>query len=679
MIKYPHTPRNNDSVNDHYEWLEDINATKCKKWIKKQNRMTDNYISTCPIYNKLKSKLKKCNNYTTWSCPAKYGEKYYFSKHDGINDDSIVCVMDTLTSEHKIFLDPNILYDDGSCRSTGAFSHSGNLYAYPILIKGSDEKIIYVKNTVTFEELKDELHDVRVSHISWTHDDRGFFYLRQPKPSNKSSGVLYKYMTYYHTIGTQQDQDILIYNDSHIPGRFHECTVTDDGEYLIISLSIGNRIYYSSLSDFNKTKKIEISELIIKSGMTHFSYITNNKNIFYFKTNYKASNNRVIAVDIKNNNEKNWLDVIPENKNVMNKISCANYNFFVVEYIQDCKPLINIYDLNGKFIKCLHEPVIGSLEISCNKKNSEIFYHFESPIEPGIIYKYNFDDDKKEIFHENNMPGFKKDSYEMKQIFYSSKDGTKISMIIITSKNFKKDGTMPMLLTGYGGFNDITMPIFVSDLSMQIDDLGINYAIANIRGGGEYGEDWYSQGRGYKKQNTFDDFEMASEYLISNNYTNNKKLIIRGSSNGGLLVATCLNQRPDLYGCCIINCGVLDMLKFHKYTVGYIWTYEYGNPEDPGACKYLSTYSPLHNISSDSEIKYPPVLVTTSENDDRVAPIHSYKFIAELQFKQKNNQNPLMLLTQKIGGHGIHMLLSKEIENNAKIFAFIINSLKICF
>jgi len=690
--QYPVSRRDESATNqlgmkDPYQWLEDPDSQETIQWVDAQNKITNSLIESWPHREKLRQKLTDIYNYPKYSSPMKKGDYYYFFKNDGLQNQYVMYQQRTLDEEPQVFLDPNKFSEDGTV-SLGSyeFTESGKLFAYSISRSGSDWRTVHVMTADTKETLKDQLDWVKFSSFSWTHDDLGFFYSRYDKPQNinstdsakagaetdKSTGM----KICYHKLGTSQDEDILIYELPSEPEFFFTPEVTDDGKYLLLSTRKGtnqeNILDYAELQNFHQEKKLNFTR-VIHNMDSIFYYVTNNGTTFYFNTSEDASRKKIIAFDITNPAKENRKVIIPERQEVLESAICVNEKYLVLVYNQDVHHVLHLHSLeDGKHIKEVSLPSFGTVSVSGYRKDREFFYFFTSFLYPGTILRYNFENDEISEFRKTEIKGFNQEKFETKQVFYKSKDGTQVPMYITQIRGVTQDGTRPTLLFGYGGFNIPIMPSFNPFNIVYIENLGFNFAIANIRGGSEYGEDWHKAGMREKKQTVFDDFIAAGEYLIENKYTSNKRLIIRGGSNGGLLVCACLNQRPELFGCAISQVGVLDMLRFHLFTIGHYWKAEYGDPDNPEDFKFISKYSPLHNISKGKE--YPPTLLLTADHDDRVVPLHSHKYIAALQYELGNEEyqkNPLMIRIETKAGHGAGKPTAKIIEEFVDMYSFV--------
>jgi len=699
---YP-TTRRADTVDDYhgtqipdpYSWLEDPDSDETKIWVKEQNKVTAEYLNKCTFKDKLNDQLTKMYNYPKYSVPTKRGDFYYFSKNTGLQNQSVMYVQDTLTSEPRVFLDPNLLSEDGTVAlESTAFSESGKLFAYGLSRSGSDWVTVYVRDTTTGKDLEDKLEWVKFSDFSWTHDNAGFFYNRYPKPfqlsssdqkagsevdSNKNQKV------YYHRIGTSQEDDILVYADNTNPDLMFGYQVTHNGSYLLFYPQEGckeeHELWFVSLpKTIEKDTKFKFTKLVTNSSST-WTYITNRGTKFWFKTNNDAPRGRIVTADITNFDGTNFTELIAQaTTDVLDSACCVNNDKLVVFWMRDVKDVMEIRTLkDGSLIKEVDLPGPGTISgFSRKRGDAEMFYKFVSFLHPGTIFRYDFTNNTVEKFIDIKVDGFNPDNFTATQIFYKSKDGEKIPMFIITNKDVKMDGTTPFYLYGYGGFGISIQPQYMSLPLVLLNNLNVGIAIANIRGGSEYGKKWHDAGKLHNKQNCFDDFIAAAENLINNKYTCAKKLTICGGSNGGLLVSACANQRPDLFGCVISKVGVLDMLKFHKFTIGHAWRSDYGDPDVEEDFRYIIKYSPLHNVQKGNA--YPAMLLCTADHDDRVSPLHSLKHISTLQHElgaEKYQIAPLLIRVECNAGHGRGKPTSKIIEEYVDTYAFIANSLKL--
>ncbi|WP_427159244.1 prolyl oligopeptidase family serine peptidase [Aliinostoc sp. HNIBRCY26] len=660
------------SVADPYRCLEDPDSEATKSWVKAQNEITFAYLEKIPARDKIKQRLTKLWDYEKYGIPFKEGDNYFYFKNDGLQNQSVLYTLKSLNDEPKVLLDPNKLSEDGTVALSGwDVSDHGKLLAYGISTSGSDWQQWQVRDVETGEDLPDQIKWIKFSGVSWTKDHQGFFYSRydEPQEQTKLADINYFHKLYYHRLGTPQSEDILIYHrpDQKEWGFYGE--VTEDGQYLIISIWLGtdsrNLVFYKDLTN----ESAEVVELIHQFE-ANYSFINNDESIFYFRTNLDAPRGRLIAIDINKPEQKLWQEIIPESTATLKQVRMLN-NQFVADYLKDAHSQIKIFATDGTLIKDVELPGLGAVGGFGGKRDAtETFYSFTSFTTPGTIYHYDMVTGKSEIFKQPSVD-FHPEDYETKQVFYESKDGTSIPMFITHKKGIALDGNNPTYLYAYGGFRISLTPNFNVSMLVWMDMGGV-YAMPNLRGGGEYGEEWHQAGMKEKKQNVFDDFIAAAEWLIDHNYTKPGKLAIAGGSNGGLLVGACMTQRPDLFGAALPAVGVLDMLRFHKFTIGWAWTTEYGSPDSPEDFPILYAYSPLHNLKSGTS--YPATLITTADHDDRVVPAHSFKFAAALQAVQAGDAPTLIRIETK-AGHGAGKPTTKIIEEAADKWAFLVKVL----
>ncbi|MEH2363165.1 prolyl oligopeptidase family serine peptidase [Nostoc sp.] len=669
-------------VADPYRWLEDPDSEETRTWIEAQNQVTFDYLSEIPTREKIKQRLTKLWDYEKYGIPFKEGEslgdgssdRYFYFKNDGLQNQSVLYTLKTLDDQPKVLLDPNQLSEDGTVALSGlSISENGKLLAYGLSASGSDWQEWKVRDIETGEDLQDHLKWIKFSGASWTHDHQGFFYSRYDEPNEKTQleDVNYYQKLYYHQLGKPQSEDILIYHRPDQKEWGFSGGVTEDGHYLIISIWLGtdskNLVFSKDLTSPNA----EVVELI-NQFEADYSFINNDDSLFYFRTDLNAPRGRVIAIDTKNPAKENWREIIPQSAETLESVGILN-NQFVADYLKDAHSQIKIFDLKGAFVREVELPGLGSAGGFGGKRHdTETFYIYTSFTAPGTIYRYDMITGKSTVFRQPEVD-FNPADYETKQVFYHSKDGTKIPMFITHKKGIKLDGNNPTYLYAYGGFSASMTPSFSVSLLVWMEMGGV-YAMPNIRGGGEYGEEWHQAGMKDKKQNVFDDFIGAAEWLIANKYTKTDKLAIAGGSNGGLLVGACITQRPDLFGAALPAVGVMDMLRFHKFTIGWAWTSEYGSADNPEEFPALYAYSPLHNIKPDTA--YPATLITTADHDDRVVPAHSFKFAAALQEAHAGNAPTLIRIETK-AGHGAGKPTAKIIEEAADKWAFLVRTLDV--
>lgn len=698
-MKYPNPRRDASVIEEHfgikvadpYRWMEDPDSQETKDFVDQQNAVSQPFIESCSEREEIKRELTKLWNYPKYGVPHRQGKKYYFSKNDGIQNQSVMYEQDSLVDDPQVFLDPNSLSDDGtvSLRTT-AFSEDGSKFAYGLSKSGSDWFDVHFKNVETGENYPEVLTKVKFSGLTWTHDNKGIFYGYYPEhvtgADGRDTASHGNQKFYYHRIGTPQSEDVLCVEFPEHPKWRVNGEVSDCGQYLLVSCQVDcqdNLLFYADLQALPNgiTGKINLTQIVFKFE-SDYEYITNTGSKFVIRTNKNAPRYKLICIDLDNPEEKNWSTLIPEHEtNILEWAICVDHDKLVVCYMEDVKNILKVHDLNtGKVLYEFPLGVGSIVGVSGKKKHSELFYKFSSMITPGIIYLADMSANTPtpKVFIKTEIEGLDESKCEVKQVFYPSKDGTKIPMFIAHRKDEKLDGDSPCLLYGYGGFNISLTPSFSISQLFFIQHFGV-MAIPNIRGGGEYGRTWHDGGRLLNKQNVFDDFVAAAEFLIENKYTRKEKLTIKGGSNGGLLVGACLNQRPDLFGAGVAAVGVMDMLRFHKFTIGHAWCSDFGNPETEEHFKYLLTYSPLHNIRvPEGKVQYPCVLLTTADHDDRVVPSHSLKFIAELQETLRDVQkqtNPLLIRVETKAGHGGGKPTSKSIEEITDVLCFLVKAL----
>jgi len=653
-------------VPDAYRWLEDDNSKETKEWVIAENSVTNDYLAKIPNRDKIKKRLTELWNYPKAGVPFKKGDLYFHYRNNGLQDQYVLFVQKSLQDTARVLLDPNKLSDDGTVALAGiAVSEDSKYLAYRIARSGSDWNELYVRDIDTGKDLKDHLMWLKFTGVAWYQN--GFFYSRYDAPEEggalSNSNEYHK--VYYHKLGDSQEKDQLIYQNVKYPKRLYSVSVTDDQKFLILSemaASNGNGLYFKDL-----TKKDATFHLISDDMQKKHSIVDDVNGKFLMFTNEGASNNRLVAVDAHNSISENWKEIISEKKNVLSNVNLAGGKI-VATYMKDAYSEIEILNMDGKFESNLEIPGIGTVGSFSGKKDENIaFYNFTSFTTPSIAYKYDFSTGKSEIFYQPKI-NFNSEDFITEQKFYTSKDGTKVPMFIVYKKGLKLNGNNPCLLYGYGGFDISLTPYFTPRRMVWLENGGV-FALANLRGGGEYGEKWHSAGTKMHKQNVFDDCIAAAEFLIKENYTNPQRLALKGGSNGGLLVGVVINQRPDLFKVAIPEVGVMDMLRYNKFTIGWSWAGDYGTSSDSKEMfDYLYAYSPIHNITD--KIDYPAILVTTADHDDRVVPAHSFKYIATLQAKYQGD-NPILIRIESKAGHGGGMPTSKQIEEYTDIWSFV--------
>jgi prolyl oligopeptidase len=677
QVKYP-VSKKVDTINDYhgtkvadpYRWLEDDNSEETKAWVTAQNTVTFDYLNKIPFREKVKARLNEMWNYPRIGSPSKEGVYYYFYKNDGLQNQSILYRQKGLTGVAEVFLDPNQLSTDGTAALGGvSFSKNNKFAAYTIAQSGSDWQEVQLMDVATKKLLSDKIQWVKFSGISWL-GDAGFYYSRYPEPDEKSklSKQNQFHQVWYHKLGTKQTEDVLIYKDDAHPLRNVGAGLTEDNRFLILNSSegtSGNEIWVKDL----KANQKEFS-ILIPGFTTEPDIVDNVNDHLLVRTNEGAPNYKVVLINPKKPAVQHWVSVIPERKEVLQSVSTGG-GFLFCSYLKDASTKVYQYTYKGELVREIKLPGIGSAGGFGGKKDDkEFFYTFSSYNAPATIYRYNIASGTSIVFRKTETK-FKNEQYETKQVFFTSKDGTKVPMFLTYKKGMKLDGTNPVLLYGYGGFNVPSTPGFSISNAFWMEQGGI-YAVVNLRGGSEYGEAWHSAGMLQNKQNVFDDFIGAAEFLIVNKYTNKEKIAIRGGSNGGLLVGACMAQRPDLFKVALPAVGVMDMLRYHLFTIGWAWAVEYGRSDNPEHFKFLYAYSPLHNLNNGTA--YPATLVTTADHDDRVVPAHSFKFAARLQEAHAGN-NPVLIRIETKAGHGAGKPTSKQIEEAADVWSFVMYNL----
>ncbi|KAL9225736.1 hypothetical protein vseg_001626 [Gypsophila vaccaria] len=710
-LRYP-VPRRDDTVVDDYfgvkvpdpyRWLEDPESEETKGFVLDQVKITDELLQECELRDKLKDSITELFDYPRYYAPFKRGDKYFYFHNSGLQPQSVLYVQDNLDGKAEVLLDPNQLSDDGTVSlSTYSLSEDANFLAYGLSSSGSDWVTIKVMRVEDRKVEADTLSWVKFSGIAWTHDNKGFFYSRYPSPNEgqvtdagTETNANLNHEVYYHFLGTDQSEDILCWKDPENPRQFLGADITDDGKYLLLYISesceVVNKVYYleldtlsNGLEGFRGGKDLLPFTKLVDNFDASYGVVANDDSVFTFRTNKDAPKYKLVRVDLKS--PSIWTDVIPESENdVLESALAVNQNQLLVCYLSDVKHVLEVRDLETGSLLHLLPLDIGSVDdISTQRKDSVVFFRFTSFLSPGIIYQCDLNADAPEmkIFREIVVPKFDRSEFEVDQVFVSSKDGTRIPMFVVARKGTPLDGSNPCLLYGYGGFNISITPSFSVNRIVLLKHLGAVVCIANIRGGGEYGEEWHKAGSLDKKQNCFDDFISSAEFLVSKGYTQPKKLCIEGGSNGGLLVGACINQRPDLFGCALAHVGVMDMLRFHKFTVGHAWTSDYGSSDKEEEFHSLIKYSPLHNVrrpwekSNNLTSQYPATMILTADHDDRVVPLHSLKLLATMQHVLSTSldgspqKSPIIGRIECKAGHGAGRPTQKQIDEAADRYSF---------
>ncbi|XP_022860248.1 prolyl endopeptidase-like isoform X2 [Olea europaea var. sylvestris] len=711
LLVYPSARRDESVVDnyhgtliaDPYRWLEDPDSEETKEFVEKQVKLTDSVLKSCETRDKLRDKLTELYDFPKYDAPFRAGDKYFYFHNTGLQPQKVLYIQDSLDGKPEILLDPNTLSDDGTVAlSMYSVSEEAKYLAYGVSSSGSDWVTIKVMRIEDKTVEPDTISWVKFSSISWTHDGKGFFYSRYPTPEDgekldagTETNANLHHELYYHFLGTDQSEDILCWNDPQNPKHTRTASVTEDGKYVLLytfeNCDPVNKFYYcdllalpNGLEGYKGKKELLPFVKLVDKFDACYEHVANDDSVFTFRTNKDAPKYKLVRVDLKESNS--WSEVIKESeKDVLESAVVVSGNKMVVNYLSDVKNVLQLRDLKtGSLLH--HLPIgIGSVsEISARRKDSTIFIGFTSFLTPGIIYICDLETEIPDMrtFRETVVPGFDRTEFEVNQVFVPSKDGTLIPIFVVAKKDICLDGSHPCLLYGYGGFNINITPYFTSSRVMIARHLDTILCVANIRGGGEYGEEWHKAGALAKKQNCFDDFISAAEYLVSAGYTQPKKLCIEGGSNGGLLVGACINQRPDLFGCALAHVGVMDMLRFHKFTIGHAWTSDYGCSEEEEKFHWLIKYSPLHNVrrpwdeSPEKTTQYPSTMLLTADHDDRVVPLHSLKLLATMQYvlctslEKSRQTNPIIGRIESKAGHGAGRPTQKMIDEAADRYGF---------
>ena len=679
QIKYPDTKKVDQEdnyfgtiVKDPYRWLEDDNSAETKAWVTEENQVTEDYLSKISFRQKIKDRLKEMWNYPKYGAPFKEGDYYYFYKNDGLQNQAVLFRQKGLDATPEVFLDPNKLSKDGTVAiSTVSFSKNSKYVVYYEAHAGSDWEDARIMNVSDKSLLKDELNYIKFSGASWKGDD-GFYYSRYPVSNEKDKLTVQNqnHKVYYHKIGTSQSEDVLIYEDKEHPLRTVGAWLTEDEHFLTITTSEGTSGSELWVKDMHNTSSKNDFTLLVKGFDTESSFIDNDGDKLLVRTNDGAPNYKVVLIDPKNPAKENWETIIPQRKELLESVGTAGGKLFLT-YLQDASSRVYQTDYKGHSAYQIQLPGIGSASgFGGHKKDKEIFYSYTSFDYPGATFKYDIATGKSVLFRKSEAK-INADNYQTVQSFCISKDGTKVPMFITYKKGIKLDGNNPVLMYGYGGFNIPLTPWFSISNSFFLEEGGV-FVVVNLRGGSEYGEAWHKAGMLQNKQNVFDDFIAAAQFLIDKKYTNSNKLAMQGGSNGGLLIGAVMTQRPDLFKVAIPQVGVMDMLRYHKFTIGWAWATEYGRSDNEKDFKNLIKYSPLQNLKPGT--KYPATLVTTADHDDRVVPAHSFKFAATLQ-ADNDGANPTLIRIETKAGHGAGKPTDKQIDEAADIWSFVMYNL----
>lgn len=661
-------------VDDPYRWLEDdVRESKAvAEWVEAQNQLTFDYLKKIPGRDQIEKRITELWNYEKIGAPSKEGGRYYFLRNDGLQNQNVLFVQDSLKDEPQVLIDPNTWSSDGTVALAGTeSSEDGRYVAYGIQDGGSDWRTWRIMEVESRKVLDDELKWIKFSSIAWTPDSKGFYYSRYDEPQEGATfqSLNLNQKVFYHVVGTPQSDDRLVYERPDHPEWGFGADVSDDGKYLVLTAWKGTddryRIVVQDLQDPD-AKPFEL----IDNFDYEYSFAGNQGTRLFFKTNYQAPLRRIIAIDVAKPEMEHWTEVVPETENALTGANIVG-STIIGKYLKDARSQVRLHQMDGTFLREVQFPGIGTASgFGGRQDHTETFYSFSSFATPPSTYRYNLQTGESTLLRQADVK-FNPEDYETSQIFYTSKDGTKVPLFLCHKKGLKLDGTNPTLLYGYGGFNISLTPTFsVSRLAWM--EMGGVFALANLRGGGEYGEPWHKAGTKVQKQNVFDDFIAAAEWLIENGYTKSSKLAIQGGSNGGLLVGACMTQRPDLYGACLPAVGVMDMLRFHQFTAGRFWVDDYGSADNPEEFAALKAYSPYHNL--EGGVQYPATLITTADTDDRVVPGHSFKFAARLQACQSGTA-PTLIRIETRAGHGAGKPTAKIIEEVADQWAFLSQNL----
>ena len=683
-LAYP-PARKSDQVDDYhgtkvadpYRWLEDVDAAETRSWIEAENGVTAAYLAQIPARATLRQRLTRLWNYPRYGAPFHKGGRYFFLKNDGLQNQAVLYRQGSLSAEPEVLLDPNSLAADGTVAlSSVAPSEDGKLLAYGTSASGSDWQEFRVRDVASARDLSDHLRWIKFSGTSWTHDGAGFFYSRYPEPAGADAlrAVNRFQKLYYHRLGTEQAGDELVYERPDQPDWGMNAEVTDDGRYAVLHVWLGtdrrNRVYYFDLKDPKHPRVTGEVIRLLDAFDASYAFVGNDGPVFYLLTDLAAPRKRVIAIDTRHPERSAWREIIPQGDDVIEGVRII-HNTCVVNYLHDAHSRLHLFALDGRPDREVALPTLGSVsDISGERQDAEMFYAFTSFLYPTTIFRYDFATGTSSVFKAPTID-FDPSGYETEQVFYRSRDGTRIPMFLTHRRGMARDGSHPTYLYGYGGFNISLTPAFSASLLVWLE-LGGVYAVPNLRGGGEYGEEWHQAGMHEKKQNVFDDFIAAAEYLVAQGYTTPARLAIGGGSNGGLLVGAAMTQRPELFAAALPAVGVMDMLRFHKFTIGWAWVTEYGSADSAAQFPALYAYSPLHRIKAGTA--YPATLVTTADHDDRVVPGHSFKFTAALQAAQAGPR-PVLIEIETKAGHGAGKPISKLIEEQADRWAFLVKNL----
>jgi prolyl oligopeptidase len=681
-LSYPPAERGNVvdtyhgvQVPDPYRWMEDIDSPQTRAWVEAEAKLSSDYLAAIPARDRIAARMRKIWNFERWSAPEKFGKHWFYAHNDGLQNQSVIYVTDNPKARGKVLLDPNTLSKDGTValRET-AISDDGRYYAYALSDAGSDWQIWHVRDVATGKDLPDELRWSKAGGGSWRKDGSGFYYTvyDAPKEGEKLKAANQYEKLYFHKLGTPQSADTLVYTRSDSPDWFVGGIVTDDGRYLVIQANDGDQVQNTVLVQDLSAPDSKIVEVIPKPDNV-YNVIGNIGSTLYVLTDDGAPKYRIVAIDLANPAKDHWQTVVPEGKDTLDVASLVGHQL-IAQYLQDAHSAVRRYAPDGKLLGEVQLPGLGTAGGFLGKlDDKETYYTYGSYTTPDSVFHLDLASGKSSLWHAPKLAGFKSEDYQSTQVFYQSKDGTRVPMIITARKGVKLDGSNPTILYGYGGFNISYVPNFTPAVATWMQ-LGGVYAVANLRGGGEYGRAWHEAGMKTHKQNVFDDFIAAAEYLIDQKWTSSKRLAIYGRSNGGLLIGAVTEQRPDLFAAVVPQVGVMDMLRFRDFTVGKGWESDYGSVENEDEFKALLAYSPYHNVKAG--VNYPPMLILTGDHDDRVYPAHSFKFAAAMQHADPDG-NPILIRIDLRSGHGSGKPTAKQIEEFSDIYAFVLNAMKL--
>ena len=666
------------TVADPYRWLEDADSPETRRWVEAQNRITFAYLEQIPERERIRRRLTELWDYPKYGAPFKKGGRYFFFKNSGLQNQSVLYSQSSLTAQPEVLLDPNTLSSDGTVAlSILAFTEDGRTLVYGTSGSGSDWQEFRVRDVTTKEDRSDHLKWIKFSSAAWTHDGAGFFYSRYPEPAAGTDPLLqvnHDQKVYYHKLGTDQSADRLIYERPDHPDWGFSVEVSADGRYAVYTVWLGtdrrNRIYYQDLGRPEHPRLDAPVVRLLDDFDASYGFVGNTGSVFYFQTDNKAPRSRIIAVDVRRPEASQWKEVVPQAPDVIEGSQIV-HNTFVIRYLHDAYSQLRTYGLDGRPLGDVPLPTLGSIvQVTGERRDTEMFYAFTSFLYPTTIFRHDFTTGTSSVFKAPEI-SVDPSKYETVQVFYTSKDGTRAPMFLTYKQGLRKDGANPTYLYGYGGFNVNMTPGFSIGVLAWLEMGGV-FAQAVLRGGSEYGEEWHQAGMLDRKQNVFDDFIAAAEYLIAERYTSPPRLAIGGGSNGGLLVGAAVNQRPELFGAALPAVGVMDMLRFHKFTIGWAWVTEYGSADSVGQFPFLYRYSPIHNIKPGTH--YPPTLITTADHDDRVVPGHSFKYAATLQAAQ-GGPAPVLIRIETKAGHGAGKPTAKVIEEQTDRWAFLVHTM----